>query len=243
MKKILLWIETSSKAIIKLPNIPDTDYQATLNFKRYQTTDNITKTPFTRNDANEFIAHLPVQPAAGKMEYSISGSIDGQIFHIPEQGEHSIVLRYKDPVPNSFLIPHVLLMILTILFGLRAGLGALFEPKAMKKQTIIAFVSMSIGGMILGPIVQKYAFGDYWTGFPFGGDFTDNKMLIMWLVWLIAVIVIRYYKKLSRTVVTLAAIVMTIVYLIPHSMGGSTLDYDKIDQGIHPSEAVKTGIN
>ncbi|PIE87526.1 MAG: hypothetical protein CSA01_00345 [Bacteroidetes bacterium] len=236
MKKILLWI-------IKLPNIPDTDYKATLNFKRYQTTDNITKIPFTRNDANEFVAHLPVQPAAGKMEYSISGSIDGQIFHIPEQGEDSIVLRYKDPVPNGFLIPHVLFMILTILFGLRAGLSALFEPKAMKKQTLIAFASMSIGGMILGPIVQKYAFGDYWTGFPFGGDFTDNKMLIMWFVWLIAVIVIRYYKRLSRTVVTLAAIVMTIVYLIPHSMGGSTLDYDKIDQGIHPSEAVKTGIN
>ena len=28
---------------------------------------------------------------------------------------------------------------------------------------------------------------------------------------------------------------------IPHSMGGSTLDYDKVDKGVHPKEAIKTG--
>ena len=39
----------------------------------------------------------------------------------------------------------------------------------------------------------------------------------------------------------IAALVMTVVYLIPHSMGGSTLDYDKFDQGIDPKEAIKTG--
>ena len=34
---------------------------------------------------------------------------------------------------------------------------------------------------------------------------------------------------------------MTMVYLIPHSMGGSTLDYDAVDKGIDPKEAIKTG--
>ena len=128
---------------------------------------------------------------------------------------------------------------------MKAGLNALFDPKKMRRCAIIAFIGMSIGGMVLGPIVQKYAFGEYWTGFPYGGDFTDNKMLIMWLVWVIALAIAGFKPKpkerLSRIAILLAAAVMSFVYLIPHSMGGSTLDYDKVDQGIHPSEAIKTG--
>jgi Na+/melibiose symporter-like transporter len=104
---------------------------------------------------------------------------------------------------------------------------------------------MTVGGMILGPLVQKSAFGEYWTGFPFGGDFTDNKMLIMWIVWALALAVIGFKpkkkEKISRAAVLTAAVVMTVVYLIPHSMGGSTLDYDKVDKGIDPKEAIKTG--
>ena len=104
---------------------------------------------------------------------------------------------------------------------------------------------MTAGGMILGPIVQKFAFGEYWTGFPFGGDLTDNKMLIMWVSWLIAVGAIgtreKKNEKVSRTLVLCAALVMTVVYLIPHSMRGSELNYTKVDQGVNPTEAIGTG--
>lgn len=243
--KLLRSQETTKGATIVLPFIDNSDYHATLNYKRYQTNDSITSLPFTLDSANKFTADLPKQPAAGKMEYFISGTIDGNVFHIPEQGEDSIVLRYKDPVPNYILIPHIFLMFFAILFGMKAGLNALFDPKKMRRCAIIAFIGMSIGGMVLGPIVQKYAFGEYWTGFPYGGDFTDNKMLIMWLVWVIALAIAGFKPKpkerLSRIAILLAAAVMSFVYLIPHSMGGSTLDYDKVDQGIHPSEAIKTG--
>lgn len=244
--KLLRSHETTQGATIELPYIDTAnDYRATLNYKRYQTNDSLTTVPFTLNSDNKFTADLPVQPAAGKMEYFISGTIDANDFHIPEQGEDSIVLRYKDPVPNGVLIPHIFLMFFAILFGIKAGLSALFDPKTMRRCAIIAFIGMTVGGMVLGPIVQKNAFGEYWTGFPFGGDFTDNKMLIMWLVWLIALAIAGFKpkpkEKLSRIAIILAAAVMTLVYLIPHSMGGSTLDYDKVDQGIHPSEAIKTG--
>ena len=40
------------------------------------------------------------------------------------------------------------------------------------------FATLGLGGMILGPIVQKYAFGAYWTGIPFGHDLTDAKNLV-----------------------------------------------------------------
>lgn len=40
--------------------------------------------------------------------------------------------------------------------------------------------------------------------------------------------------------VALAALVMTVVYLIPHSMRGSELNYEAVDAGVSASEAVGT---
>ena len=49
----------------------------------------------------------------------------------------------------------------------------------MKKYlTFLTMGSLFLGGMLLGPIVQNFAFGDYWTGIPFGWDLTDNKTLL-----------------------------------------------------------------
>lgn len=237
--------ETTAGAKIEMPQIDGAEYTATLNYKRYQTDDSITSVSFALDADNRFVAQLPVQPAAGKMEYYVSGSIDGKSFNIPEQGEENIVLRYKDPVSDYILIPHVTMMIIVIIFGIRAGLSVLFDPRTMRRWTVIAFSAMTVGGMILGPLVQKSAFGEYWTGFPYGGDFTDNKMLIMWLAWAIALAIIGFKPKkketISKAAVLTAAIVMTVVYLIPHSMGGSTLDYEQVDKGMDPKEAIKTG--
>ena len=54
--------------------------------------------------------------------------------------------------------------------------------------------TVELGGMLLGPFVQKYAFGEFWTGWPNGHDLTDNKTLIMWLVWAAALYVVMKYK-------------------------------------------------
>jgi hypothetical protein len=77
--------------------------------------------------------------------------------------------------------------------------------------------------MILGPFVQLYAFGDLWTGVPFGWDLTDNKTLIAFLFWILAVVMNRRRDKPFYTV--LAAVVLLLIYSIPHSMFGSQLDY------------------
>lgn len=237
--------ETTEGAKIELPYFDEVNYTATLHYKRYQTKDDITNLNFKLDKNKQFIAQLPVQAAAGKIEYSITGSIDGKEFTIPKKGEDNIVLRYKDPVPDYILIPHVTMMIIVVLFGIRAGLSAIFNDGTMRRWTIVAFTAMTVGGMMLGPLVQKYAFGEYWTGFPNGGDFTDNKMLIMWIAWALALAIIGFKPKkkeaISRATVLIASVVMTMVYLIPHSMGGSTLDYDAIDKGVDPKEAIKTG--
>ena len=95
--------------------------------------------------------------------------------------------------------------------------------------TLILF---AIGGIVLGPIVQYYAFGDFWTGIPFGWDLTDNKTLIALIFWILAVIMNRKKERPLYTI--LAAVILLIVFSIPHSLFGSQLDYasGKVTQGI-----------
>jgi hypothetical protein len=86
--------------------------------------------------------------------------------------------------------------------------------------------------MVLGPIVQFDAFGDFWTGIPFGWDLTDNKTLIALLFWILAVVMNR--KKERPVYTVLAAIVLLLVFSIPHSLFGSELNYSsgQVTQGI-----------
>jgi len=77
--------------------------------------------------------------------------------------------------------------------------------------------------MVLGPLVQKYAFGEFWTGVPFGWDLTDNKTLIAVFAWILAVVM--NHKKERPGYIIAAAVILLLVYSIPHSLFGSELDY------------------
>lgn len=88
-------------------------------------------------------------------------------------------------------------------------------------------VTIFIGGFILGPLVQKFSFGVLWSGVPLGFDLTDNKTLIAFVGWLIALFLMRKGKP-GRAGVVAAAILLMVVYSIPHSVLGSELDYSKL---------------
>jgi hypothetical protein len=70
--------------------------------------------------------------------------------------------------------------------------------------------------VVLGAVVQKYAFGVYWSGFPFGGDITDNKTLIALIALLIALLFRK--KTCFRYVATAAFAIMFVIFCIPHSI-------------------------
>jgi len=233
-------------ARVVLPNLGE-GAQAMLFYKRYKTPDAFTSSPLVQEDKEgrkELAAYLPTQPAAGKLEYYIEVEAGGQKQRVPA-GEENVVIRFKDHVPTLLLASHVTFMFFAVLIGMRSGLGALTGDSQMRILSWVTFIGMSIGGMVLGPFVQKYAFGEYWTGFPWGFDLTDNKMLIMWIVWLLActTIGLRPKKKelVGRFVVGVAMLVMTAVYMIPHSMRGSELDYSKLEQGVSAKDAIGTG--
>lgn len=222
--------------------------EATLRYRRFKTDDPFVAAPMTRervDDRPTLIGLLPAQPAAGKLEYTIELRRGSEVRHLPEESGETVVIRFKDHVPTAILLPHVLLMFLALLFALRAGIGALFDPDGTRFRVRAAFAGMTVGGMVLGPLVQKHAFGAYWTGFPLGGDWTDNKMLVMWLAWVVALAVVELFARrkaaIARGVVLAAAVVTIVAYLIPHSTRGSELDYSQVDRGVDPAEAIETG--
>jgi hypothetical protein len=58
---------------------------------------------------------------------------------------------------------------------------------------------------------------------PFGWDLTDNKTLIAFLFWVVAVIL--NYRKKRPLYTILASVVLLLVFSIPHSLFGSEFDY------------------
>ena len=169
-------------------------------------------------------AELPKQPPAGKLEYYVQLHKNDDMITLPN--EKSVVIRFKGDVPLWILIPHVMLMFASMLVATRAAFEYFNQNPRLKKYTLWTIGILFVGGFIFGPIMQYYAFGEFWTGVPFGYDLTDNKTLIAMLGWLIAYFMIKKSQHPKRWVV-FAAILMFVVYLIPHSVLGSEHDYSK----------------
>jgi len=212
---------TSSDSCRVELNIP-AHIPAEIYYKRYPTDDPWSKQQFRKNQDGQ-VAALPPQPPAGKIKYYIRiRSNPRQIFlarHNP------IILRYKGEVATAILIPHVLLMFSAMLFSTVAGLFALTKRPNYRLYGIITLALLVVGGGIFGPLMQYQAFGDAWTGIPFGWDLTDNKTLVAFLGWLTAVVSNR--KKYRPRDYIIAAVLLLAVYSIPHSLMGSEYDYSQ----------------
>lgn len=231
--------------VVKL-KISDTTVQARIYFRRYLSNDEFQSADFqfkskpiksfvmnrifdvTKEEG--FFAEVPQQPAAGKIEYYFEVTDrEGSKTYLKES---PVVIRFKGGVPGFILGPHILFMFIAMLFSNLSGLLAAFKVPSFRKYTRWTFACLLVGGMILGPVVQLYAFGDLWTGVPFGWDLTDNKTLIAFVFWILAVVMNR--KKERPVYTVLAAVVLLLIYSIPHSMFGSQLDYNtgKVMQGM-----------
>jgi hypothetical protein len=204
-------------------HIADPAIKAVLHYKRYRIDE-----PFTLQEmvlsGDSLIGSLPHQPPAGKLEYYvelIDPATNESVF-VP--GPETVVIRFKGDVPLGALLPHVFLMFFGMLWSNRTGLEAISPKGKTKNLSLWTTLILFVGGLIFGPIVQKYAFGAFWTGIPWGWDLTDNKTLIFVVVWAAALLRHRYNRN-PRYFVLAAAIVTFAMYMIPHSMMGSELDY------------------
>jgi len=234
--KLIRSLALDEEPVVKL-EIKDTTVKARIYYRRYLSKDEfqvadfqykskpihsyIMNKLFNVDKEEGFYVEVPQQPAAGKVEY---------YFEITDRNstktylkETPVVIRFKGGVPLAILLPHILFMFIAMLFSTLSGLLAAFRVPSFREFGLLTFGSLLIGGMLLGPLVQLYAFGDLWTGVPFGWDLTDNKTLIAFLFWILAVVMNRRRDKPFYTI--LAAVVLLLIYSIPHSMFGSQLDY------------------
>lgn len=195
-------------------------------WKRYKTADEYTEVIMERSDSTLF-GFLPHQPPAGKLQYLVQLSNNNETVGLNDN--QAVIIRHKGAVPAWALVPHIIFIFLSLLFSARAGIEYFAKEKKLTLFVNLTFVTLILGGFIFGPIVQKFAFDAYWTGFPFGHDLTDNKVLIALIGWIAAYIFMKRSSK-PELWVLIAAIVMMITFLIPHSVLGSELDYNKLDK-------------
>ena len=231
--KLLRSNEIGSPCDIKIP-IEDKEVKAIIFYKRYKVKEEWTKKEMllkTEDDKIFLSATLPEQPSAGKVEYRIELYNGNEMVDIAK--EEPVVVRFKGFVPRYILVPHIIFMIISLFVATRAGVEALANGAKTRKFATLTLIALGIGGLILGPLVQLYAFGELWTGWPFGGDWTDNKTIFAWIFWLVAFVVLKKnpHNKLWPIIAT---IVIFAMYMIPHSMGGSELDNEtgKIETGL-----------
>jgi len=236
-QKLVRSLGLDEDAEVKL-RISDTTARAKIYFRRYLSKDEFQSADFkfrstpvksfvmnkifhvTKDEG--FFVNVPQQPAAGKIEYYVEITDQSGVKNYLK--ESPVVIRFKGGVPGYILIPHVLFMFIAMLFSNLSGILAIFKVPSFRKYTIWTFGCLLVGGMILGPLVQLYAFGDLWTGVPFGWDLTDNKTLIAFLFWILALVMNRKKERPMYTI--LASVILLLIYSIPHSMFGSQLDYN-----------------
>lgn len=217
--------DESGVGLIKI-EVPYKSIKGQITLKRFKSHDKY-KTYDLRREGDLLVGDIPWQPAAGKVEYSIDliSSTGAKATLTSEP----IVIRFKGVVPLLILIPHILIMFIAMIFTTRAGFEDLIKGMNTYKYALWGTILFLVGGFVLGPLVQKYAFGAYWTGFPFGMDLTDNKTSVAMIMWIIALFKLKKNPNAKGWALA-AALVMIAVYLVPHSVLGSEIDHTKLPQ-------------
>ncbi len=200
--------------------VQDREVSGQIIYKRFKIRESYDTVNMIREDT-VLIGYLPHQPPAGKLEYRVVLVKNGDTHLL---NEVPVVIRFKGSVPGAVLIPHILFIFLAQLLSVVAGLYAVFKLSRYKLYGILTVAFLFVGGFILGPVIQKFAFGAYWTGFPFGQDLTDNKVLLAMIFWVLAMIL--NIRRDRPGLILIAALVFFLVNMIPHSLFGSELDYE-----------------
>lgn len=212
----------ASDAEVRL-NLSSTNLQASLRWKRFKTADEWAEMPMVRA-GRDVIARLPHQPPAGKLLYQIRLHATEADLLLPAE---PVIIRFRGDVPLWITVMHVLAMFGAMLFSLRTGLESLLPVPSYHRLLSWTLGFLCAGGFVFGPLMQLYAFDVLWTGWPIGTDLTDNKTAVALLGWVGAAVAYRRSSR-PRGWILAAAALTFLVYMIPHSILGSELDYSTL---------------
>ena len=222
--KLLRTHDNTHDARIEI-SVPDTTVTGRMTWRRFKSHDTLATQPMVRL-GESLIARIPKQPAAGKVVYRIALIDSAGAAH--DLSPEPVIIRFKGPVPSYILFPHVLIMFSGMALATRTGLQAIFRRERIRTFSLWTLGLLLVGGLIFGPIMQKFAFGQFWTGWPVGHDLTDNKTAVAVLFWFVALWRMSRSQK-GRGWVIVASVVTLIIFVIPHSLLGSELDYRQME--------------
>lgn len=220
-------------AVVLLDPVPP-GIEGYVKYRRHKSNDEWSTAPlrrgkfeFSRRGRTESVegvgATLPsLKERAGKYEFFVYVEGDGG-GERSVTGHQAIYARYKAPVPTWALALHIIVIFASMTIALRTVLEAVFNG-SYKRLLWATIISLLLGGYVLGPVVQWYAFGVWWSGVPYGIDWTDNKVLVELFFWILAAYLNRGGRR-NRGSVYLAGVMTLLVYFIPHSLFGSEYDY------------------
>jgi len=200
---------------------PERGVSGVLEVRRYRSEDSWTATPLER-EGDALVGWIPHQPPAGKVMYRVVLRHDGG--HPVSLTAEPVIIRFRASVPAAVLIAHIVIIFAGMLLSTRTGLEACARGRGVRVLTYWTVPMLFVGGLVLGPVVQKYAFDAFWTGWPLGRDLTDNKMAVVLLFWLGALWRGRHPQS-RRGWAIVAGLVTLAVWLIPHSLLGSELNH------------------
>ncbi len=216
--------ETTAGARVEVSAGPT--LRGTLVWRRFPTEDPWQSLEMRREN-DRLVAELPKFQRAAKLEYQVRlEAPNGSREILPTEG--TAILRYKDPVPTWLLLIHIVAIFLGPVFAFRSVIGWILKEQSPWRFVPWVVAFLALGGFVLGPLMQKYAFDAWWTGWPVGEDLTDTKTLVAWVFWVGALWLSRLRPKFSVAAFWVALLVMVGVFLIPHSVRGSQVDWSKV---------------
>lgn len=219
--------------IMLIDPVPD-GIQCSVKYRRYKSDDDWSTVymrpgtfEFTRRGSTSSVegwgVALPsLEERAGKYEYYVYVD-DGIDQPVSVTGDTPVFARYKAHVPVWVLLLHIFVIFFSMTLALRTTLEAVVDG-AFKGLLAATILFLLLGAFVLGPLVQWYAFGVWWSGVPLGYDWTDNKVLLELFFWLIALYMNRGRRR-NRASIYLAGAVTVLVFVIPHSLFGSEYNY------------------
>ena len=101
---------------------------------RHFPTDDPWETTVMDRQGDTLITSLPHQPPAGKIEYHLELMANGELIELHEA--ENVVIRFRADVPAWALIPHVIMMILTVIWSMATIIFALANIPSYKSRWV-----------------------------------------------------------------------------------------------------------
>ena len=173
-------------------------------------------------------AELPAQSPRKKLQYfvelsKVNSSSSSSLIPLTVSSstmvpaEAPVIISFKGDVPLIIMILHIFAMFYAMMLSTRTALEIFQERPKIKSLALSTVVFLFIGGFVLGFLMNYFAYNQIWIGVPFGNDITSNKTLIAFAGWGLACFMIRK-DAAPKLFAVLAALIMFIVYSIPHSV-------------------------